>query len=157
MKHFKYGNRSRSNLETCHPDLILVAEEALKYSQVDITIVEGERTTERQQMLFDTGKSKVNPKNYTDKELINKGKHIVNEYRELSDALDFIVAIPGKKNLAYDIYHLMYLVGVFTSVGERLYQEGKISRRIRSGANWDMDGQLKYDQTFFDSPHIELY
>jgi len=154
---FKLGKRSLKVYETLNDDLKIVIDEALRVSQVDFTLVEGERTAERQQMLFDTGKSKVNPRAYTDKVLITKGKHIVNQYREKSDAFDFIVSIPGRSDLIYDRYHLFYLVGVFTSVGKRLYLAGEISKEIRSGANWDMDGTLKYDQSFLDAPHIERY
>ena len=156
MKNFRYGNRSKKNLASCHKDLQLIAETALKYSQVDITIIEGERSVERQQMLYDTGKSKVNPKRYSPEVLVTKGKHITNDFRKESWAFDFIAHVPGKPKLAFDTTHLMYLVGVLTSVGEMLYQEGKISHKVRSGANWDRDGELKYDQTFFDAPHIEL-
>ena len=156
MPHNVLGLRSQKNRNQCHSDLQLVIDEAAKVSQVDFTIIEGARDVERQQMLFDTDKSKVNPKKYTPEVLITKGKHIVNKFRSVSHAFDFIVCVPGRKDLAYDLTHIMYLVGVFTSVGERLYQEGKIKHRIRSGANWDMDGTLKYDQTFFDSPHIEM-
>ena len=156
MKKFRFGKRSKENLDSCHTDLQLIAIEALKVSQVDFTIIEGKRTAERQQMLYDTGKSKVNPKSYTPEVLITKGKHIVNEFREVSFAFDFIASVPGKPKLAFDLTHLMYLVGVFTAVGERLYQEGHISHKIRSGANWDRDGELKYDQSFFDAPHIEI-
>lgn len=156
MGKFKFGHRSRSNLITCHIDLQVLAVESLAVSQVDFTIIEGARNKHRQQMLFDTGKSKVNPKRYSDRELITKGKHIVNGYRDKSWAFDFIAAVPDEPKLAFDIYHLMYLIGVFTSVGNMLYDEGRITHKIRSGSNWDMDGQLKYDQNFFDAPHIEL-
>ena len=150
------GPRSLKNRNQCHNDLQKVINEAAKISQVDFTIIEGARTTERQQELFNKGKSKVNPSNYSAKELITKGKHIVNEHRAVSWAFDFIVHVPGKPKMIYDMIHLMYLVGVFTSVGESLYQKGIITHKIRSGANWDMDGILKYDQSFFDSPHIEM-
>ena len=153
---FTLSNRSKKVYNTLNPDLRLVVDYALEYSQVDFTLIEGERNVERQQMLFDTGKSKVNPKNYPPEILITKGKHITNEFRKLSDAFDFIVSVPGKPKLIYDKYHLLYLIGVFTSIGKMLYKEGKISKQIRSGANWDMDGELKYDQSFFDAPHIEL-
>ena len=156
MKDFKYGKRSQDNLNTCHKDLQLIAETALKYSQVDITITEGERAVKRQQMLFDTGKSKVNPRAYTSEVLITKGKHITNEFRKESFAFDFIAAVPGKPKLAYDKTHLMYLVGVFTAVGEMLLDKGLITHKVRSGANWDRDGELQYDQSFFDAPHVEL-
>jgi hypothetical protein len=154
---FRLGKRSKRVYDTLHRDLQLVIDESLKVSQVDFTLTEGERTAERQQMLYDTGKSKVNPRKYTPKVLVTKGKHIVNDYRKLSDAFDFIAAVPGRSDLIYDRYHLFYLVGVFTSVGKRLYLEGKISKQIRSGANWDMDGTLKYDQSFLDAPHVERF
>lgn len=152
---FVLGKRSKKVYNTLHPDLRLVIDESLKISQVDFTLTEGERTAKRQQMLFDKGRSKVNPKRYSELVLITKGKHIVNKFRKLSDAFDFIACVPNKPKLSYNIIHLMYLVGVFTSVGKRLYNEGKIKKKIRSGANWDMDGELRYDQTFFDAPHIE--
>ena len=156
MNKYKLGKRSLGNLATCHKDLRLIASEAIKVSQIDFTIIEGARTEDRQQGLFNKGKSKVNPSRYTQKELITKGMHIVNDYRKLSEAFDFIAYVPLKPNLAFDTVHLLYLVGVFTSVAERLHQEGRISHHLRSGANWDMDGELKYDQTFFDAPHVEL-
>lgn len=156
MKEFVFGPRSKGNLDSCHRDLKLVAKTALLLSQIDFTITEGERSEERQQMLFDKGRSKVNPKKYSPEILITKGKHITNEFRNKSFAFDFIASVPGKPKLAYDKTHLMYLVGVFTTVGELLYQKGEITHRIRSGANWDMDRELQYDQTFFDAPHIEL-
>jgi len=153
---FTLSGRSQKVYDTLHKDLKLVIDEALKYSQVDFTLIEGARTTARQQMLFNKGKSKVNPEKYSAYELISKGKHIVNNHRLESWAFDFIASVPGKPELIYDKYHLLYLIGVFTSVGKRLFAEGKISHDIRSGANWDMDGELKYDQGFFDAPHIEL-
>lgn len=156
MGNFTLGKRSLTNLNTCHPDLQLVVHTAAKYSQVDFTIIEGARSVERQQKLYDAKKSKVNPRKYTPEVLITKGKHIVNEHRKLSMAFDFIVHVPGKPKLAYDQTHMMYLIGVFTAIGEMLYAQKKITHRVRSGANWDRDGELKYDQTFFDAPHIEL-
>jgi len=154
--NYQLSQRSKKEYDTLHKDLQKVIDLALKVSQIDFAVVEGARTAERQQMLFDTKKSKVNPKNYTPQQLITKGKHIVNEFRKESWAFDFIACVPGKPNLAYDITHLMYLVGVFTACGEILYNKGEISHKIRSGANWDRDGELRYDQTFFDSPHIEI-
>jgi peptidoglycan L-alanyl-D-glutamate endopeptidase CwlK len=142
---FKLGARSITNLANVHEDLRLIVEEAIKVSQVDFTITEGYRTIERQKELFDAGKSKIDG-------VTRKGKH--NHFPSM--AVDFIAYVPGKKKLAYDQTHLIYLVGVFTTVGELLYQQGKISHKVRSGANWDRDGELLYDQKFWDMPHIEL-
>jgi hypothetical protein len=71
-------------------------------------------------------------------------------------AFDFIASVPSKPELAYDKVHLMYLVGVFTSISEYMYINGIITHKVRSGANWDSDGELLYDQSFWDMPHIEL-
>lgn len=153
---YSLGKRSKANYDTLHPDLQKVIDLALIVSQVDFTITEGERSAERQQMLFDIGKSKVNPKAYTPEVLITKGKHITNEFRKESWAFDFIACVPGNPKLIYDKTHLMYLIGVFTACGEILRQRGEITHKIRSGANWDRDGELQYDQSFFDAPHIEI-
>lgn len=145
MGNYQFGERSLQNLNTCHPDLILIAKEALKVSQVDFGISEGHRSPDRQLQLYNEGKSKIDG-------VTKKGKHNYNP----SLAFDFYAYVPGAKNLAFDTVHLMYLVGVITATAERLRQEGKIESFVRSGANWDRDGQLKYDQTFFDAPHIEI-
>lgn len=145
MSKYNFGERSLKNLNTCHPDLILVAKESLRVSQIDFGISEGHRSKTRQKRLFDEGKSKIDGIN-------NVSKH--NYYPSM--AFDFYAYVVGNKKLAFDTVHLMYLVGVITSTANRLRQEGEISHTIRSGANWDGDGQLKYDQSFFDAPHIEI-
>jgi len=142
---FKLGKRSKDNYNTLHPDLQKIIDMALKVSQVDFTIIEGERTVERQQKLFNEGKSKIDGIN-------KKGKHNYSP----SLAFDFIAAVPNRKDLAFDKNHLMYLVGVFTACGKHLLNECEITHRTRSGANWDMDGTLVYDQRFLDMPHIEI-
>lgn len=142
---YNLGPRSLMNLKNVHPDLQLIVEESIKVSQVDFTITEGYRSVERQHELFLLKKSTIDG-------ILKKGKHNYSP----SLAVDFIAYVPGKNKLAYDKVHLMYLVGVFTSVAETLYQSGIIKHRLRSGANWDGDGELLYDQNFWDMPHIEL-
>lgn len=53
------GARSIKRLEHVHPKLVLVIGLALKYLEVDITILEGARDIERQKYLMRTGKSWV--------------------------------------------------------------------------------------------------
>ncbi len=142
---YKFGNRSKEKLATCHVDLQLIAEEALKVSQVDFGISEGHRTIEKQQEYFNTGKSKVDG-------IKIKGKH---NYQP-SLAFDFYAYVPGKPTLAFNQIYLSYIGGVITSVGQRLLNEGKISHRVRWGANWDGDSEIATDQKFQDFPHIEL-
>lgn len=138
---YQLGDRSIKNLANVHRDLRIIVETAIQVTQIDFTITEGYRIKERQLELLKSGKTTV-----------KEGKH----NKLPSMAFDFIAYIKGKPELAYDRKHLMYLVGVFTSIGELLFKQGVITHRVRSGANWDRDGELLYDQSFWDMPHIEL-
>jgi peptidoglycan L-alanyl-D-glutamate endopeptidase CwlK len=53
----EFGSGSRSNLKTCHPDLIKIAEEVIK--SIDHSITEGHRGREKQNQAFKDGNSKV--------------------------------------------------------------------------------------------------
>jgi peptidoglycan LD-endopeptidase CwlK len=54
-----FGSRSTKNMEGIHPDLRLVLDKALQDSPLDFVVIEGLRTKERQQQLFDSGASKT--------------------------------------------------------------------------------------------------
>ena len=56
---FKLGKRSKKNLIGVHPDLVKVVELAIKKTSIDFTVIEGVRTKERQQQLFDAGASQT--------------------------------------------------------------------------------------------------
>jgi len=145
MEHHSFGNRSKEKLGTCHADLQLIMEESLKVSQVDFGVSEGNRSIEKQLEYFNTGKSKIDG-------IKIKGKH---NYQP-SLAADIYAYIKGKPHFAFNKTYLVYLMGVITSVAQRLYNEGKISHVVRSGYNWDSDGEIGTDQTFQDLPHYEL-
>jgi len=51
-----FGKASKSKLETCHPDLQKVMNEAIKY--FDFTVLYGTRTVAEQQKLFKVGRKK---------------------------------------------------------------------------------------------------
>ena len=140
---FVLSERSLKNYKTLHKDLKAVIDYALKISEIDFAIVEGHRSVERQKLLFRKGKTRIDG--------INRlGKHNYDP----SMAFDFCVI--AKDVHIYDRDHLLYLIGIFKAIGGLLYEQGFISHRIRSGANWDMDGVLLRDQSFDDMPHIEL-
>lgn len=145
MSSFTFGKRSLDNLSTCHYDLDVIMNVALKSSMVDFGISEGHRSLERQFKLFTEGKSRIDGKR-------RKGKH--NYYPSL--AVDIYAYVPGRKNLAFDKVHLAYLGGHITAIAEMLYQEERVSHRLRWGGNWDGDGILIYDQHLIDMPHFEL-
>lgn len=52
-----FGRRSRMHRDTCHPDLILVLDDAIQV--YDFSILCGERGQEAQNEAFSTGKSQV--------------------------------------------------------------------------------------------------
>ncbi len=142
---YKFGNKSTTQLQTCHKDLQLIAHEALKLSRVDFSINEGHRTVERQNELFKKGRSTING-------ITKKGKH---NYQP-SRAFDINICVAGKPKLAYDHKHLCYVAGIIISAAESLYAKGQVTHKIRWGGNWDRDGEILYDHNFWDMPHFEI-
>ena len=140
---YHFGKRSKEALASCHADLQLIAEEALKCSHIDFKIVEGHRSIGRQRQLYDEGKSKIDG-------ITRKGKH------NHSPSLAFDVCVVAKGADAYDEQHLCYLGGVITATAAGLLASEKISHRLRWGGNWDSDGVIIYDQRFIDLPHFEV-
>ena len=53
----RFGKRSRNALATCNPKLQEIFNEVIKF--VDCSVLEGHRSKERQNKLFDEGKTKV--------------------------------------------------------------------------------------------------
>lgn len=56
---YQLGAKSRSKLQGVHPHLVMVVERAIEISEQDFTVLEGLRSKERQQELYNTGKSKT--------------------------------------------------------------------------------------------------
>ncbi len=56
---YYWGQRSKARMEGLHPDLILVLNRAIELVPVDITILEGRRTLDRQRQLVRTGASQT--------------------------------------------------------------------------------------------------
>lgn len=133
----KFSKRSKDKLNTCHPDLITVFNEVIKY--MDCTILEGVRTHERQQELLNQGKTKT----------LNS-KHLPNK-----DGLSMAVDVIGYPIDWNDRDRFVYFAGLVIGVSNMLYASGKISHKIRSGIDWDMDNSIA-DTSFFDGPHFEL-
>jgi peptidoglycan L-alanyl-D-glutamate endopeptidase CwlK len=145
---YQFGKRSLDNLKTCHADLQAVLKLALSRSKVDFGISEGHRSIERQKLLFDQGKSKIDG-------IVKKGKHNYSP----SLAADIFIYHPDlelRRKLVYDTESLSYVAGLIDSCAEELFEKGEISHKIRWGANWDSDGVIALDQAFDDYPHFEL-
>lgn len=56
---FTLGPKSRQKLQGVHPDLVAVVEKAILLTEKDFTVLEGLRTKERQQQLYNAKKSKT--------------------------------------------------------------------------------------------------
>lgn len=140
---YKFGNTSKSRLQTCHKDIQLIMNEAIKITNVDFGIAEGYRSIEKQQQYFKEGKSKIDG-------VSKKGKH------NYSPSLAVDIYPYFENGAKWDNEHLSYLSGIIHAVSEILFADGKISHKVRWGGNWGMDGIILIDQSFDDRPHFEL-
>ena len=133
MPHF--GHSSQSKLDTCHPELISVFNEVIK--SVDCSILEGNRSMERQKMLFREGSSKT-----------LGSKHLA----QPSLAVD-VSPYPTPEDWGeYDskaLAEFYYFAGYVKAIADGL------NIKIRWGGDWDGDSVFT-DQTFDDLVHFEL-
>lgn len=128
MPHF--GPRSKLELNTCHPKLQKLFNEVIKY--VDCTIICGYRDEFDQTKAFQAEKSMVRYPN---------SKH--NKMPSL--AVD-VIPYPTKWG---EIKVFYMFVGIVRGIA------AKMKIKIRCGADWDGDMQIK-DQNFHDLAHFEL-
>ena len=126
----KFSKKSKAKLNTCDKRLIELFNKVVK--KFDCTIIEGHRSKDRQNKLFDEGKSKLQYPN---------GKHNATP----SMAVD-VAPYPIDWN---DRERFTYFAGYVVGIA---YQMGL---KIRWGGDWEMDTQVK-DNNFDDLPHFEI-
>ena len=134
---FKFGKKSLEKLVTCDIFLQQVATEAIRTCPVDFGIAEGHRSLEDQKKYYDEGLSKIDGINL-------KSKHNYQPAR----AFDFYCYVNGKSDYSKEA---MCFVAAWI-----LCTAKQMGINIRWGGNWDEDGEIITDQTFVDTPHIEL-
>jgi peptidoglycan LD-endopeptidase CwlK len=122
----KFGKRSREKMRGVDSRLINVMNELIKL--MDVTIIEGLRTKERQEELVAKGASKT-----------KFSKHIEGK------ALD-VAPYPIDWENRDGFY---YMGGMIRGIAQQLGYD------IRYGGDWDSDGQTK-DNNFDDLVHIEI-
>jgi hypothetical protein len=166
---YTLGKRSQKNYDTLHPDLQKIIDVYLSNGPVDITLTEGFRTAERQFELFKIGRTYVDynykendprgwVESYPDKRGVVTycdGTYKLSKH-QTRKALDICIFVKGRPDLAYDKIHLSIAIGSLITIANILYQEGEIQHVLRSGADWDRDGQYLEPGTFIDMPHVEL-
>lgn len=126
---FKFGKKSKIELEKVDPRLKELMEDVLKISPIDITITEGLRSSLRQEELVKEGKSKtLNSKHL-------KGK-----------ALDFAPCIRGF--VSFNEKDAIFLSGFILAVAKMK------GLNVRVGSIWNHESIT--DNSFVDAFHVEL-
>jgi peptidoglycan L-alanyl-D-glutamate endopeptidase CwlK len=138
---YRLSNRSRSNLEGVHPDLVAVVERAIEITKQDFLVVEGVRTPARQKVLFAQGRTKPGRKvTWT-----MNSNHFVNKTTKFGHAVD-IAPFPVDWNDTRK----------FDAMATAMFRASReLGVLIRWGANWDQDENVR-ERGEHDSPHFEL-
>ena len=127
---YKFGSRSRKQMENIHPDLKKVLNEVIKY--VDCSVLEGQRSAERQNKLFAEGRTKVK---------YPHGRHNANPSRAV-DVVPYPIDWDDRER-----FHLFagFVLGIAKSMGINL----------RWGGDWNQNFEVD-DNQFDDFPHFEI-
>jgi len=123
---YKFGKRSRERLKGVDSKLVNVLNELIKI--MDVTIIEGLRSKERQQELLAQGKTKT-----------KYSKHITGKAVDLAP-------YPIDWN-DREMFH--YMGGMLRGLGKAM------NVNIRWGGDWDSDGDIN-DNKFDDLVHVEI-
>ncbi len=130
----KFGNSSQKRLATCHPKLQEIMNEVIRY--VDITIISGHRGEVEQNALVDEGYSKLK---------FPKSKH----NSVPSNAIDVMLWNKDAPHIRWkDEKQMQFVCGYIKAAADRL------GIKIRQGADWN--GDMKFDESFYDAPHVEI-
>ena len=128
MPHF--GKTSKKRLSTCDDRLQKVFNEVIKH--VDCSVLEGHREKDRQNKLYEEGKTKVKYPN---------GRH----NRQPSSAVDVTPYPVDWKDRERQTLFAGFVIGVAS----------QMNINLRWGGDWDQDFQV-VDNRFDDFPHFEL-
>ena len=134
---FKLSRRSYDRLTDVDYRLIYLCEQAIKKTKVDfgIAYLGGRRTAEQQNELFKADRSTKD--GYT-----KLSKH------QSGQAFDVIPFIKGK--VVENDWNYAMICQAILSIADLL------ELKIRTGSDWDMDGEYLTDQTFKDVGHYEI-
>ena len=128
----RFGRKSKERLATCDERLQEVFNEVIQF--VDCSVLEGHRSQERQDKLYDEGKTKVK---------YPRGRHNSSPSR----AVD-VTPYPVDWE---DYERFTLFAGFFLGIAKIMYPDTKIIW----GNDWDGDFDTK-DTNFRDYPHFEI-
>ena len=134
-----FGRTSRKKLDSCHPVLVKLIEEVVRY--YDCSVIEGYRTPERQKELVEQGFSKT-----------LKSLHA----KSPSHAVD-VIPYPFKSSDWKNTKRFYHFQGFVKATFIQMVNDGRIEDawELRCGLDWDGDNDLD-DQSFLDGPHFEI-
>ena len=122
----RFGKRSRERLKGVNTKLVNVCNELIKI--MDVSIIEGLRSEERQAELLKKGATKVKYSKHMEGKAVDLAPYPIDwEARER--------------------FH--YMGGMIRGIGKQLGVD------IRWGGDWDSDGEIK-DNYFDDLVHVEI-
>ena len=123
---YKFGKRSRERLKGVDSRLINVLNELIK--MMDVTIIEGLRSAERQKELLAKGATKVKYSKHMEGKAVDLAPYPIDwENRD----------------------GFYYMGGMIRGIAKQM------NINIRFGGDWDSDGDTK-DNSFDDLVHIEV-
>lgn len=137
-----FSNRSKDRLASCHVDLQTIFNEVIKYW--DCAIVEGHRSEERQNKLFEAGKTQLRFPASKHNELPSVAVDVVPYFK----GAVFGSGLKEKLDMAF-------FAGFVISIAQNLLATGKISHQLRWGGDWNNNHSVQ-DTNFLDMPHFEL-
>ena len=126
----RFGKISKERLATCDERLQEVFNEVIQF--VDCSVLEGHRSQERQDKLYDEGKTKVK---------YPRGRHNSNPSRAV-DVTPYPVDWEDRER---QTLFAGFVLGIARAKGIKL----------RWGGDWDMDFEVM-DNRFDDFPHFEV-
>jgi peptidoglycan LD-endopeptidase CwlK len=134
----EFSQISKDKLSLAHPDLQLIFNEVIKY--FDCTIADTYRTKAAQHKFLLDGLSEI------DYPTVHNTKP--------SFAVDCVPFVAG--NTCYKPEQAYYFAGFVLAIAEQLLREGKITHKVRNGADWGYSDHWVYRFKFKDPCHLEL-
>ena len=143
---FRYGRKSRKQLDTCDPRLRTIFEKLIEF--MDVSILEGRRTFVQQLKNIGRKVSKtINSRH------IPRGDDGTIDDEGPSKAVDvspYPIMWPDRsRDREKQIARFYYMQGAIRAIAH--YEDVP----IRQGVDWDGDGDF-FDQSFDDLPHVEI-
>jgi len=122
----KFGKRSKERLKGVNSKLVNVLNQLIKI--MDVAIIEGVRSAERQEELLKKGATKVKYSKHMEGKAVDLAPYPIDwNHRER--------------------FH--YMGGMIRGIGKQL------GVNVRWGGDWDSDGEIK-DNSFDDLVHVEI-